>query len=155
MFGLSKVRLGIYVAAAALIGYLVWREHSLTKLVGDERAARVVAEKAIEAKDRELEQIRRDMEKQRNASNDYQTELESLKAARAFTPVRTVRLCVGPAIVSAPAGGSDAPDAEGLQEAPGQDPRAGPDIGAELYALADEADNLAAQCEGLIRWHEP
>jgi hypothetical protein len=34
----------------------------------------------------------------------------------------------------------------------GPDLEAGPDIGIELYALADEADQRAAQCNALISW---
>jgi hypothetical protein len=157
--GLSYLRIGIYAAVAALVGYLMWREHSLTRVVAKKEAALIVANTTIAQRDGEIEQLRDDMERQRKASNDYQTELERLKAARIDTPTRVVRLCRGTAsdVPATPTatGGPSATGAEELPQAPGRDSGTGPDIGTELYALADEADNLAAQCDGLINWHVP
>jgi len=118
------------------------------------------------AKVNELEQrIAFEIDNQRKAnaaSDQYQKKLAELDAARADIPVRTVRLCNGPKPVSATAaratpGGPDAASTEGLQEAAGSDTRDrwsddGPDIGPELYAVADDGDKCSAQVDALQAW---
>ena len=80
------------------------------------------------------------------ASNDYQAELERLRAR----PVdrRPVRLCREPARV--PAAGPD-PGRPGAPPASGGlgDEGTQPDIGPDLYALAARCDEVTAQARGL------
>jgi hypothetical protein len=85
-------------------------------------------------------------------SNEFQTELEGLRATARRQPAPAVRLCPSaPAGVSADrsAGRGDGTGAAGgqLPAGTGPDPRegAGPDIGRDLYQLADHADELTAQ----------
>jgi hypothetical protein len=93
-------------------------------------------------------------------SNGYQAELETLRAAAGKRPAPAVRLCA-PAAPSVPAdraaGRGDGAGAAGGQlpggNAAGDSAGAGPDIGRELFALADRADTLAAQlraCQSFV-----
>lgn len=84
-------------------------------------------------------------------------EKQELEAARAATPVRPVRLCratpeAAPAVAADPAasGRSDGADtpAGALPPEGGRDPEAGPDIGPDLYALWDEADEIVRRFRG-------
>lgn len=148
MFGLSYLKLGLIAAAVALIGYLMWREHTLTRKVAEKHAALIIEREKVEQRDQQIKQLHAEAEKQRKASDDYQTELERLQAARADVPTRIVRLCrTAPSVPEAASGPPEA-GTEGLPV------EAGPDIGERLYALADEADRCAAQRDALIRWFE-
>jgi hypothetical protein len=102
--------------------------------------------------------------------DDREARLKRLEDAKADTPVRSVRLCRNTPSVSSTAttpGGTSSTNPGGLQEAAGFHPGygsglqtgevdrwgdAGPDIGPLLYALADEANRAAAQCNALIKW---
>lgn len=134
-----------------------------------EKAERKAEQIAHAAKLDELEErISIEIENRRKAdevSNRYQQRNAELDAARADTPVRTVRMCrgaeaaarVSAAASSGAAGGHHAAGSEELPEAPGRDPRDrwsddGPDVGPELYALADEADRCASQRDALQEW---
>lgn len=104
--------------------------------------------------------------KANEVSDRYQKERARLEAERAAIPVRTVRLCHdrGAAVpaaaagsASGTAGGHHAAGGEELPQAPGRDPRDrwsddGPDVGPELYQLADEADQCAVQRDALQEW---
>jgi hypothetical protein len=156
VFGLSYLKLGLIAAAVVLIGYLMWREHSLTRKVAEKHAALIIEREKVEKRDQQIKQLHAEAEKQRKASDDYQTELERLQAARADTPVRVVRLCrTAPSVPEAASGPPEA-GTEGLPVEAGPDSRerleAGIDIGDLLYQLADEADQCAAQRDALIRW---
>jgi hypothetical protein len=83
---------------------------------------------------------------------DHQAALKALEDARAATPTRTVRLCNNspnrssvPSVSDSTTGTHETTD-EGLPDTPG------PDIGAGLYALADEADTNSANCQSLVDW---
>jgi hypothetical protein len=139
---LTHLRIGLIAAAVAFIGYLLWRE----KYLSDKLA---VTTRELSTATAMLSAERDNARRANEASERYAVSLENLKAARAATPVRTVRLCVGPASGVPTAGaatGADAAGAEGLPQA------AGPDIGAGLYGLADEADECAVRLEALQRW---
>ena len=89
------------------------------------------------------------------ASKGYQDELQTLRANA--SPVRTVRLCVSPAVPAArrPAGGHHEPTAPArvLPPVAGEDSRQGADIGPDLAQLAARADELSAQlraCQHLL-----
>jgi hypothetical protein len=171
MFGLSGIRLGVYACVAVLVGYLVWREHSLTRKVATISAERKAEQLQHAALVSQLnERIAIEIENRRKAdevSNRYQSKLADLELERTATPVRTVRLCNGPAAklpanaASGAASGHHAAGSDGLPEASGFHPGygstdrwsdAGPDIGPELYALADQADKCAAQRDALQEW---
>jgi hypothetical protein len=86
------------------------------------------------------------------ASTQYQRELHEIRNR----PVATgpVRLCLKPASVPRTASGSSGPGptptASGvLPSTTGSDLEAGPDIAADLYRLADQADQVAAQARAL------
>lgn len=154
LLGRVPFRFYVYAAIAALVGYLMWREHVLTRKLTAALVQIELVQEKLDAKERELVAERKNAEKARKASDDYQTELERLRAARADTPARVVRLCLNPADdVSEAASRPPEARAEGLPEAARSDHRAGPDIGGELYELVDEADQCAAQRDALINWY--
>jgi hypothetical protein len=89
------------------------------------------------------------------ASEGYHRELRHLRAARAAAPAPVVRLCLDPpepALVRRAAGSggvpATAPDAGVRSAEDDRDRVPGPDIGPELFALADELDAFLAQCRG-------
>ena len=98
-------------------------------------------------------QIAIDLELARSASKGYQDELAKLRETRAAAPRRIVRLCppADPVRGTEPASGLDgaAPATIVVPDADGQGDRQGPDIAADLYAIADRADEIVAQCRGL------
>lgn len=112
----------------------------------------------IERLEAELAAERADRARAERASDSYQLEIERLnKRAVDRTVNRTpVRLCVTPA--APPAGdaaqGTDgAATTAGSNERPaGSDPKAGPDIGADLYALAAACDAENAKLRALQGW---
>lgn len=145
---------------AAVGGYLAWQYH-----VEQLGAAKVEARDlkiALEAKQRELEQIQRDAKTNEDAVNDLQAERDRLAATVAATPAPVLRLCVGPA-----SGGSGLPAAAGTagvaREAaaeggerasvPGGD-QPGPDVGAGVQLLAIVVEQLAAQERALLEREE-
>jgi hypothetical protein len=82
------------------------------------------------------------------ASEGLQDELQNLRNTR--KPAPAVRLCK-PAKPVPPTGAGRDGTAPGAGELPQE---AGPDIGADLYGLADEADELAARlraCQALLQ----
>jgi len=93
------------------------------------------------------------LKKANEASERYAISLENIKAARAATPTRSVRLCVNSSVSEARTpSGTDASNPEGLSEAYRPDIKIGRDIGRELYDLADEADLCPAKLEALQEW---
>lgn len=142
------IRLYLIIGAVflAILGVVNWQK------VRAEKRARV-AETALELAHAEIEAERENTRKANEASERYAISLEQLKAARAAIPTRVVRLCNTPSVSQAGATpGTDATGAEGLPQAPGPDNSAGPDVGGELYDLADEADQCAVQLEALQDW---
>lgn len=135
-------------AGAAIVGLLIWagwviadwREdaHQLATVkesLTAERAART-REIALAAK----------------ASKDYHDELETLRARPA---VGSVRLCRAATVNPAPAPGRTddpaAPSGVGLSGSQGGDSQ-GPDIGADLDAIAARCDEVTAQLRALQGW---
>lgn len=138
---MTYLRIGLIAAAVAFVGYLLWREKYLSDKLTVTRQELSTATAMLGAE-------RDNARKANEASERYAISLENLKAARAATPVRTVRLCGGPASVpeAGTAAGADASGSEGLPQA------AGPDIGQRLYDLADDADHCQVTLEALQRW---
>jgi hypothetical protein len=114
-----------------------------------ERAAHVAELKRLNG---ELETERHNAQLARDSSNAYQQALEDLRGARAATPARTVRLCHTTNELPGSVSGSAAAGEEAVPQAPGPGVEIGRDIGPELYALADEADECAVQRDALIDW---
>jgi hypothetical protein len=90
------------------------------------------------------------------ASKGYQDELKALRITALAQPARVVRLCrpAGGSAGSAGTASQSGPDgaatgAGELSEATGSGVEQGPDIGPELYAIADDADRIVAQCRAL------
>jgi hypothetical protein len=149
-----QIKLAAVGVVLLLLGGLFWHDRHITKKLDakERELAGVNATLEAERKDRAHE---RDISEA--ASHDYESRLAALDAARAAVPARPVRLCREPTAdrlptTTAAAGGTDARAATEQPGAPGEDPRAGPDIGPALYSLADEADERAAQCNALIGW---
>jgi hypothetical protein len=142
---LIPLRVWLIIAAAAALGFLLWHDHHGWTLARARKAENAV----LSGK---LEQAETNARLTREASNDYQQQLEDLRTARTDTPTRAVRLCRSPDHVPATAGGPRAEGDEGLPEAPRRDPEVSRDIGPELYSLADDADQCAAQRDALIAW---
>jgi hypothetical protein len=152
--GLSSVRLAVYglaLAAIAVLAWLVHRWHS--------EAQRVPAlEAALEQARADFEAYRAESQRQyriaQEVSNGYHQELARLRAERRPAPV--VRVCresdVPRAAVSGAAAGADAARPEGLPQAPGRNPHISRDIGGDLYGIADDGDQCAAQRDALIAW---
>ncbi len=146
------VYLAIALAVAGALGYVAYLKHRADKVPGLERtlATERAATAALVAAHEHERKISKD------ATNDYEARLAALSAAATATPTRSVRLCRSPtgwvpASASTPSGTGPSDTAGHAPEA-GRGGEAGPDIGVELYALADEADRHAAQCNSLIKW---
>jgi hypothetical protein len=152
MFGLN-LKLVLGVAVLAVIGGLITLQHFTVKRLNAAKAELRTAHATLEA---ERAARAHELKIAREASNDYQTRLAKLATDKAATPTRHVRLCRQtdsgvPATASATSG-TDSGTAAEQPGTSGPNIEAGPDIGVELYALADEADQRAAQCNALIGW---
>jgi hypothetical protein len=147
LLALIPLRAWLIAGALAVLGAILWHDHHISRLYKAEHAKTTELTAKVAAKERELAM-------QKEASNAYQQSLEDLRAARAATPVRAVRLCRPATVVPGAAGGSAAPGKEAVSPADGSDLEAGPDIGPELYGLADEADECAVQRDALIDWYQ-
>jgi hypothetical protein len=103
---------------------------------------------ALEGVRTELAAVKAQQEASQKASEGYQRELQDLRTARKPSPV--VRVCREPVPAAGSGGGRD-----GATPGSGELPQtAGPDIGPDLYGLADEADELAARlraCQALLK----
>lgn len=150
MIGWLKLA-GIGLAAAALLGIGL-----VVKNWKDEAARVPVLEQQIAQANTTIETERRLKTEADAASKGYQDELENLRAARAAAPVRVVRLCVNPTVPADSGGAAAQPGPDGatapggeLSEGTGSNTGQGPDIGTDLAALADRADQLSAQIRGL------
>lgn len=112
----------------------------------------------IERLEAELAAERADRARAERAADSYQSEMERLRERAANRTVnRTpVRLCVSP---PAPPAGDPALRTNGSsattgsdERTVGSDPKAGPDIGADLYALAAACDAENAKLRALQGW---
>ena len=111
----------------------------------------------IERLEAALAAERADRARAERASDSYQLEIERLnKRTLDRTVNRTpVRLCVTPAPKggAAPEGTDDpAPAPRSDDGSAGSNPQAGPDIGADLYALAAACDAENAKLRALQGW---
>ena len=150
MIGWLKLA-GVGLAAAAMLGLGL-----IVKNWHDEAARVPVLEAEIAQAKVTVETERRLKTEADAASRGYQDELEKLRAARAAAPVRTVRLCINPAVPAHGEGAAAQPGSDGaaapggeFSEGTGSNTGQGPDIGPDLAALADRADQLSAQVRGL------
>lgn len=151
MTPLAYLRLGGYaLLAVALIAC------GLTVRSWHQKALRVDAAEA------RIEQIAREAKgamaalaeahrKALDASRGYQDELRTLRANRGKS--RVVRLCND--VPANPPEDGGAGRRDGASPGAGELPQAaGPDIGPDLYGLADDADEVAARlraCQALLR----
>lgn len=103
-----------------------------------------------QAAENRLEIHRAALKAAQRAAKDYHDELETIRNRSA--PGGPVRLCVDPAVPGADStagAGGTAPASGLVSGAIGSDHQAGPDIGADLRALALRADELSAQMRAL------
>jgi hypothetical protein len=111
----------------------------------------------IERLEAALAAERADRARAERASGSYQLEIERLRerAARTAANRSPVRLCVTPAPQggAAPEGTNDpAPAPRSDDGSAESNPQAGPDIGADLYALAAACDAENAKLRALQGW---
>jgi hypothetical protein len=111
----------------------------------------------IERLEAALAAERADRARAERASGSYQLEIERLRerAARTAANRSPVRLCVTPAPQggAAPEGTDDtAPAPRSDDGSAGSNPQAGPDIGADLYALVAACDAENAKLRALQGW---
>jgi hypothetical protein len=146
---LTYIYAGAAVAFVALAGYAKWTHDRLAfhKGRGEVLEATLTQERKARDHERKLSE---------DASRDYENRLKALADARVALPTRPVRLCVSPTgWVPAPSHAAIGTPAGVTREQPAEarrDIEAGPDIGGDLYALADQADERAAQCNALIKF---
>lgn len=107
---------------------------------------------AIAAKAKYETDLTRELARTRTISQGLQDELQTIRGAARAQPAPVVRLCnrtvrrdlladraAGPGADEAAAAGGQLPETDG----PGRD------IGPELYAIADDADEIVASCRAL------
>jgi hypothetical protein len=154
------VTLRFKVAAIALLvvgcigAYFVWK-HKVEQL-GAARVETRDMRAALEAKQRELEQVQRDAKTNEDAANALQAEKDRLAAALAEQPAPVIRLCPAapsgrlPAAARVPgvAGEATAGRGNGASVPAGDQP--GIDVGPGLLVIARVADRLAAQDRALL-----
>lgn len=152
------MRLYAYIAAAllavAMLGYVAYLKHradkvpDLEKTIAYEQASKLALQQAYDH-ERKIS---------KKATDEHANTLAELEKARSATPTRSVRLCSSPTgwvpAPSATASGVGAADPAGRADGARRDLEAGPDIGPELYALADKWDRRAAQCNAAFKWIE-
>jgi len=150
---LACLKLG---AGAAILALLIWaglavngwRNDSLALANAEARTAEI-AQQARDAM-ATLAEAHKDA---LDASQGLQNELQTLRDNRKPAPV--VRLCREPRVPTGPAKGAGAPGRDGSGPAAGELPQTlGPDIGGDLYGLADDADEVAARlraCQALLK----
>ena len=150
IWGLVKAYWMQILGAVLLVGLLLvvkhWHDRAalvpgLQQQVKNERDARVKYET----------DMTRELARTRAVSKGVQDELKTLQdaatAAGAVPVVRCVRYNRPTAAV--PSGGAAGPVGDAAATGAGELPKeAGPDIGPDLYALADRADALVAACRG-------
>jgi hypothetical protein len=156
LLGRVPLRWWIYTAAAAALGYVLWHDHHVTHKLNAERVTNAIElrdrDAKIKTRDARIADLDRTLKLQWEASNAYQHALEDLRTQRDRIPTRAVRLCIGAEQLPSTAGGPGEARSEGLPAASRPGPQVGRDIGPELYQLADEADQCAAQRDALINW---
>lgn len=150
LIGGAVIAAGLTWAVLTVVG---WRDDSAAL----ESTRKDLADERI-SHQRELALLRESYDTQirnaHNASRAYQDELASLRASR---PARPVRLCTDSGAAPSATAGDHSPTTgpDGTSPAPGMVPAEagrGRDIGPDLFAVADRADELAAQLRGLQAW---
>jgi hypothetical protein len=139
------------VAVAGLIGYLVWREHSLTRKLAEVRIERDQANANYTALRTAYDHERKIA---KEASDAYQKDLADLRRARTDDPLPAV-VCKRPRAslpaASAAAPGSDAarPADDAGEDAWDRDER---DIGPQLDDFATACEANLSQLTRLQEW---
>jgi Sec-independent protein translocase protein TatA len=155
------VTLRIKIAAIALliVGgialYVAWKYH--VEQLGAARVETRDMRAALEAKQRELDQIQRDSKTNEDAVNALQAEKDRLAATLADQPAPVIRMCEParsgrlPAAAVPPGKPSEAAaDRGGSASVPVGD-QSGIDVGPGLLVIAEVADRLAAQDRALLK----
>ena len=152
---MAAIKVGALVAVVVALGLFGWRVHAWHegyKELAAERAcepATECAKRAARFAEAQQKAAQAASQKAQEAVTSYEQEIASLRAR----PARVVRLCPDSGGVrdAAPAAGADGPSA-----GPGVVPTtAGRDIGADLYQLAKDADEVAARLRALQQWAKP
>lgn len=127
---------------ALLVGYRVWlavHDHRIT--AKEETTCQVVNDTAT------IQSLTDQLTAEKAANEKYRDELETLANGGAGSPAPVVRLCPSPARPRVPAAGQvEAPPTGVLPPL-----RVGRDIGPQLFGLADEADQIVAECRRATR----
>ena len=137
---------GLAVAALIAFGWRVneWRQGYHARAAAEARAEQIAKDSA-----KALETVTAQLRASYEASEGYQNELSSLRAAR--TPSRPVRVCRDVPAASPNRTAASGPDAAApASGALPQEP--GPDIGPDLYRDADDADEVSARLRALQEW---
>jgi hypothetical protein len=134
---------GAVLLAALLLVVKHW--HSQAQLVpGLKQQVQDVTAAAAKYRDDMAAEIAR----VQTVSKGVQDELNTLKEAAA-APVPVVRCVRYPRAAAVPPGSEARPLGDGTVAGAGElPPQVGPDIGPDLYALADRADEIVAACRG-------
>lgn len=153
MIGLLLARLGPYVILSTLVigaGYLAgeWIKEK----------GRAEIRPQVERLEAALAAEKADRSRAERASASYQSEMELLRnrAVNSTLNRTPVRLCVTAPVP--PSGGSaqgandSSPESRGHDRAARANPTPGPDIGADLYALAFACDAEIAKLRALQGW---
>lgn len=152
---LLYIKFGVAAALLAALGLFGWRVHAWHegyKALAAERACEPeteCAKRAARFAEAQQKAAQAASQKAQEAVQSYEQEIASLRAR----PARVVRLCADQGGVrdAAPAAGTDGPAAPAAVVS-GQ---AGVDIGADLYQLAKDADEVAARLRALQQWARP
>lgn len=152
---MAYAKFGIYAAVGIAVLTFGWRVHAWHegyKELAAERACEPnteCAKRAARFAEAQQKAAQEQAQKAQEAVQSYEQEIASLRAR----PARTVRVCPDPGGVrdAAPARAAD-----GASPAAGELPGpAGRDIGADLYQLAKDADEVAARLRALQEWARP
>lgn len=134
----------IAIAGAVLLafglyrGWLALHDHKVT--VKEETKCQVVNDTAT------IEDLRRQVKELTDATTRYTVEIDLLHAQQLALPSHPIRLCIdtGPNVPTP--GKAEAPASGVLPQV-----TVGPDIGPGLFADADLADSIVAQCRRATR----
>lgn len=140
----------IYLACTTAITGVLAHDHYVSH-----RARDLAAQ--VREKDLQLEAAHTEAREQKESSDAYHRAINAQRLGRAEHPVRVVRICPAAGGMPAAASGTAAPRTDELPRAPGRDPEeggsaGGPDVGPDLYGLADDADEHAIGCNAVIDW---
>jgi len=141
-----QIKAAAALAVAALIGYLMWREHSLTRKLAEVRVELSQANADLRAE-------RDNTRKANEAAQRHQTRADGLEADRRNNPLPAVWVRKCPASVPetrATAIPGEAAQADDTGADAGD--RQPVDIGPALDDFATDAEANLIQCEELIRW---